>query len=199
MNRGALAKLHIAKKQLGMDEETYRAMLQQHGGVRSAKDLNERGLARVLAHLRSCGAEFSAPRRNIGKRPHNFNRLPAYVDKVEAQLADMGLSWAYADSIARNITGGHGAPEQGKDPGVEKLAWVTQDKHWRAIIAALDVEQEKRQRLASIDELLAELGLGRDYVEQIIDGHPRAPRWTRDRKLLAAIVEHLARKAGKID
>lgn len=197
MNRGALAKLHIAKKQLGMDEETYRAMLLQHGGVRSAKDLSERGLARVMAHLRSCGAEFSAPRRNIGKRPHNFNRLPAYVDKVEAQLADMGLSWAYADSIARNITGGHGAPEQGKDPGVERLAWVTQDKHWRAIIAALDVEQEKRQRLASIDALLAELGLGRDYVESIVDGHPRAHTWTRYRPLLSAILKHLEQKTGK--
>lgn len=199
MNRGALAKLHIAKKQLNMDDDTYRAMLQQHGGVRSAKELTERGLARVLAHLQRSGATFTAPKRNIGKRPHNFNKLPAYVDKVQAQLADMGLSWAYADSIARNITGGHGAPEQGKDPGVEKLAWVTQAKHWRAIIAALDVEQEKRQRLASIDELLTELGLGRDYVESIIDGHPRAPKWMRDRKLLGAIVEHLARKAGKID
>lgn len=192
IHRAALAKIHIARQQLGMDEDTYRAMLQEHGGVSSSKDLSAAGLKRVLAQLERSGATFTRTRRNIGKRPHNIDRLPAYVEKVEAQLADMGLSWAYADTIARHITGGNGAPEMGKDPGVERLAWVQKAQHWRAIIAALDVEQERRHRLAGIDALLAERGLTRDYVESEIAGHPRAHKWTRDRRLLKTIQDHLA-------
>ncbi|MCK9468180.1 MAG: regulatory protein GemA [Porticoccaceae bacterium] len=195
IHRSAIAKIHIARQQLGMDEETYRAMLQQHGGVRSAKDLNERTLARVLAHLKSCGAKFAPPRR-AGKRPHNYDRLPGYVAKVEAMLADMGLSWAYADSIARNITGGKGAPDINKAPGVERLAWVKRSEHWRAIIAALEAEQTKRARLARVDELLGLLGFDRGYVETLLDGCPRAGKWLRDARLLGAIIEHLTEKVG---
>ncbi|MCO2667365.1 regulatory protein GemA, partial [Pseudomonas aeruginosa] len=33
-----LAKIHIAKAQLGMDDDTYRALLARVAGVRSAKD-----------------------------------------------------------------------------------------------------------------------------------------------------------------
>lgn len=37
-----LAKIHIAKAQLGMDDDTYRALLARVAGVRSAKDLGPR-------------------------------------------------------------------------------------------------------------------------------------------------------------
>ena len=41
-----LAKIHIAKAQLGMDDVTYRTMLQQVAGVTSSKQLDERGVDR---------------------------------------------------------------------------------------------------------------------------------------------------------
>jgi len=55
MNRSQLAIIHIAKKQLGMDEPTYRQMLKNCAGVRSSKALDEDGYAAVLSHLESCG------------------------------------------------------------------------------------------------------------------------------------------------
>ena len=50
-----LAKIHIAKKQLAMDEDAYRSMLKSIGGVESAKDLSQAAVGRVLAHLKRCG------------------------------------------------------------------------------------------------------------------------------------------------
>lgn len=44
-----LAAIHVAKKQCGMDDDTYRDFLQREGGVRSARDLDDRGARRVLA------------------------------------------------------------------------------------------------------------------------------------------------------
>jgi len=61
MSRSAnLAKIHIAKKQLGMDDATYRAMLQSHGGVTSSKDLTLISAARCW---RIWSAAVSSPRR----------------------------------------------------------------------------------------------------------------------------------------
>lgn len=195
--RNDLAKIHIAAKQLGMDpsdkspESSYRAMLWTAARVRSSSELDEHGRRSVIEHLRKCGAKFERPKK-AGKRPHNYNQLPDYIVKVEALLADMGLSWVYADTIARNITGGKGAPERGKDPGVEKLAWVKGDSHWRAIIAALSVEQEKRGKQSVILQLLGELGKDVSYVEQLLRDNGRSPKnWHRKPALMGSIIEHL--------
>jgi phage gp16-like protein len=50
-----LALIHLAKGQLGLDEDTYRAMLRGVAGVDSAGDLDAAGRARVLEHLRGRG------------------------------------------------------------------------------------------------------------------------------------------------
>lgn len=189
IRKNQMAKIHIAKNQLKMDEETYRDMLHNIGGARSSAELSSTGLQKVLDHLVSIGAEFT-PSAKHGKRPHNYNRLPAYVEKVEALLADMGLSWAYADSIARNITGGNGAPD--KDPGVEKLAWVKQDKHWRAIITALHKEQEKRHLLESVQTLQQQYSVTDSDIEKLLTANSIKPeKWQRKTALLRIIRDAL--------
>ena len=39
IKKAQLAKVHIAKQQLGMDDDSYRALLARVAGVKSAKDL----------------------------------------------------------------------------------------------------------------------------------------------------------------
>ena len=53
-----LAKIHIAKKQLAMDETTYREMLLAVAGVDSAARLTANGRRDVLAHLYQGGLWF---------------------------------------------------------------------------------------------------------------------------------------------
>lgn len=50
-----LAKIHVAKTVLGLSDDDYRAMLQAVAGVRSARDLDAAGIARVQQHLRRAG------------------------------------------------------------------------------------------------------------------------------------------------
>jgi phage gp16-like protein len=49
--RGMIAKVKVAQKQLGLDEDTYRALLQRVTGKRSAADLNVAELEAVIGDL----------------------------------------------------------------------------------------------------------------------------------------------------
>ncbi|MFX6292549.1 regulatory protein GemA, partial [Acinetobacter baumannii] len=81
-----LARIHQAKKQLGLDEDTYRAVLERVTGQRSAADLSAAGRAAVLAEFERLG--FAPPRRGpFPGRPKNTDAVPM-LGKVEALLAD---------------------------------------------------------------------------------------------------------------
>lgn len=55
-NRQALlAQVHIGRKELCLDEDVYRALLERLTGQRSAKDLNERALGSVVTELKRLG------------------------------------------------------------------------------------------------------------------------------------------------
>lgn len=127
-----LAKIHIARQQLGMDDESYRAMLQRVAGMRSAAALNPTQTAAVLAELQRMGFAPKPGPRNRGK-PHNMDTLamPAMMRKVEALLADMALPWAYADGIAKQMF------------GIERCAWIRKESQLKALIAALHNRQKK--------------------------------------------------------
>lgn len=95
-----LAKIHIAAKDLGLDDDAYRAMLWTIARVRTAKDLDADGRARVLDHLKACG--FKARRAGA---PHNLageERGPQ-LHKIEALLAAAGRPWEYADGMAQRM------------------------------------------------------------------------------------------------
>jgi phage gp16-like protein len=175
LRKSELAQIHIAKGQLGMDDETYRAMLWTVGRVRSSADLDWAGRKRVMDHLKACGAR-------LGRRqgaPSTLGREPM-LQKIEALLADMGLPWAYADKVAENITGGQAG-------GIPRLAWVKETKHLKAVIAALTYEQEKRSLLARVDELLREAGKTRaDVAERVAAG--TKGDWTRNKAALKQLV-----------
>ncbi|MDO9141471.1 MAG: regulatory protein GemA [Methylobacter sp.] len=98
-----LAKIHIAKKQLGLDDDTYRALLMQLAGVNSAKDLTSAGRASVLEHLKKVGFKGSKVYKG---RPHNAGTKAAnakQLGKIEALLADAGRPWAYALALAKRM------------------------------------------------------------------------------------------------
>ena len=66
--RKDLAIIHIAKKSLGMDDDTYRQMLFTIARVRSAADLNHTGRIAVIEHLHALG--FKSPRPITNSRRH---------------------------------------------------------------------------------------------------------------------------------
>lgn len=174
--KAILGKIHIARQQLGLEDDIYRAVLARVAGVSSAKSLSERQAGAVLAEFERLGWRPKPSTKAKGK-PHNFIRLPEEVRVIEAQLADMGLSWAYADAIAKRMF------------GVPRVAWLKTPDKYRAILAALHVEQEKRSLLDQVEALCKRLDL--EGPEQLagLEGLPKG--WQRQRPILKTLVKTL--------
>lgn len=102
-----LAKIHVAKKQLNMSDEDYRAMLWTQGRVHSSSDLDHAGRQRVLDHLKACGFKPKAaanPKRPSRPSP-SADALP-FVRRIRAQLISLDrLPDTYADGIAKQMLG----------------------------------------------------------------------------------------------
>lgn len=126
IRRRELAQIHVAKAQLGIDDETYRAMLFTIARVHSAADLDWRGRKLVLDHLKAKGFTIKSKRRAApaaGKA--------ALVAKIRAQLIALdNKPDAYADGIARQMF------------KVERFEWCSPEQ-LRKIVAALAYRSKK--------------------------------------------------------
>lgn len=135
--RAMLAKIHIAKKDLGMDDGTYRAMLDNLFGVDSSAKLTPRQLDDLLGHLTSRG--FVAQKKGDPKPSDSAKAREPMIAKVGALLTELGqtegrhVPWSYAVSILK------------RQSGVMRLEWAT-PKQLRAVIAALDARSGKLAR-----------------------------------------------------
>lgn len=131
--RDGLAKIHIAKKQLGLDDETYRAMLWTIARVRSAADLDFTGRQRVLHHLRKRGFQGKP-----GAQP-----APAPMD---AQVAKIRALWIELRDQG-GITDGSEKALQAfvrRQTGVDALAWLSTGE-------ASDVIESLKKWLARVE------------------------------------------------
>lgn len=89
---------------LGWDDVTYRSVLVRLTGKSSSTKCSIRELEDVKEYMHSKGFPRQAP-KGKGRRPKVANRRKAMLAKIEALLADSGLSWAYAEGIASHMYG----------------------------------------------------------------------------------------------
>lgn len=101
-----LAAIHLAKRDLGLSDEDYRAALRNATGLESAGDMNDHQRGKVLAEMRRRGFDTAPAGRpappSLGPRPHNFATNPQY-GKIEALLHECAKGWSYAAGISRNM------------------------------------------------------------------------------------------------
>ncbi|OTG87680.1 GemA protein [Acinetobacter sp. ANC 4558] len=121
-----LAAIHMGKKTLGLDEDTYRDMLEHVTGKRSAKDMSMDDLLKVIQHLDHLG--FS--KRNFGTKPKVKLSKEALINKIEAHLTEHKLHWNYAKGIAKQMF------------QKEALEFCTENELWR-IVAALEYKSKR--------------------------------------------------------
>jgi len=121
-----IAAIHMGKKQLGLDDDTYRDMLEQVTGKRSAKDMTDDGLVKVIQHLDQLG--FS--KREFGNKPKVKLSKEALIGKIEAHLAENKLHWNYAKGIAKQMF------------QKDALEFCTENQLWR-IVAALEYKKKR--------------------------------------------------------
>nr|VFK58229.1 MAG: Mu-like prophage protein gp16 [Candidatus Kentron sp. UNK]VFK68328.1 MAG: Mu-like prophage protein gp16 [Candidatus Kentron sp. UNK] len=126
--KNAIAKIHIGKKQLGMEEDAYREMLRNATGKGSVADMDDDEVKKVLARLRRNGARFHRKHLTAaeGKKP--------LIDKVFALLGDR--TPAYAEGILKQMHG---------DLAPERLEWATPEQ-LRAVISALANNNARREK-----------------------------------------------------
>jgi phage gp16-like protein len=70
--RAMLAKVHLARKELGLSEEDYRAVLQRAAGAASAGDLSAAGLDRAIAEFRRLGWQQSPATAGAARKAASF-------------------------------------------------------------------------------------------------------------------------------
>jgi len=176
--KGVLAQIHIARKELALDEDTYRQMIATvTGGKRSCSDCNVAELHKIVQHMKERGFK-AKPRKRVGQypgKPHNLDAQPM-LQKIEALLAELKAPWSYADAIAK------------RQYGRERVAWLQSVEEFTGVIAALDVELEKRRLLTALERLLEEQNL------TIADMEKQFPElsknWRRNRKWLGILCNH---------
>ena len=129
--------IHVARRQLDLDDTAYRALLQRVAGVKSSADIMSHDKAdAVLDALSKLG--FKHKRSRPGKpdgSPATLDREP-YLQKIEALLADMKLPWAY---IHRSQ---HGPTMVKRLTGKDRIEWADAAGK-QAVITALVKRQQK--------------------------------------------------------
>lgn len=119
--------IHVARRELDMDEETYRAILQRVAGVDSTNALDAPGLARVIQEFKRLGFQYKPSRR---KAPVSADREELWA-KLEMQLKAEGRDLAYADSMAKRMF------------KLDTVRFANPDQ-LRRIVAALAIDQRRK-------------------------------------------------------
>jgi phage gp16-like protein len=106
--------IHVAKRDLDMPDDSYRAILLQIASKASAADLTIPELERVLEHMKRCGFKVRSER---GERQQADDRQSKMIRGLWLELADRGVvrnaSEAALASFAKRIT------------GVDSLQWLS--------------------------------------------------------------------------
>lgn len=143
--RPELAKIHIAKKDLGLTDDDYQAMLQEITGKTSAGDLTAKQRRAVLDHLASLGFK----NKRTSGRPKNADRKPGQkasqvsrakqLQKIEALLTIGEKPWSYADALAQRIC------------KADRVAWVKDGDLYKIITALRKQAQREEWDLSGED------------------------------------------------
>lgn len=131
IRKSALAKIHIAKNQLGLEEETYRDLLEQLTGKRSAAKLNAIELNQVLEFFRKSGFKTKLSPRTKDKK------IKEPKDKVRALWITLYQEGKVKDRSEAGLN-----KFIKRQTGVERIDWLL-PKQAAAVIEALKIIQEK--------------------------------------------------------
>lgn len=138
-----IAQIHIGKNQLGLDDETYRALLQRCTGKTSCSDMSFSQLHQVVELLRQQGF------KNKGKlSPESRGRLnKSRIDKLRAIWITMGqtgfiddasesalLHWVQGQLAKRNA-----------EP-IDALNWLDAHRECNRVLEQLKQWQERCER-----------------------------------------------------
>lgn len=118
--KSLLAQVHIAKKQLNLQDDEYRALLQKICGVDSSSKATDRSLRLFLEHCRKCGWQSHGAKRRVelsrsGKKIYSLWQQLHQANLVQDRSYQALESWIKAQT------------------GVDKLTWLNGHQESQAI------------------------------------------------------------------
>ena len=145
--RAMLAKVHMAKKQLGLQEDAYRPLLERVTGKASAGDCTEAQLARVLEEFKRLGwqATAAAAQHVRGGRTRQADHPSAKKARaLWISLHQLGVVRDPAERALESFAK--------RQLGVERLQWADQGQAYR-LIEALKAMAERAGWAQDADSL----------------------------------------------
>jgi len=154
--------IHVAKKDLGLDDDAYRAVLREQTGAETTSHLGIKGLEKVLDHMQARGFVIRARPKGkaapLKREPiHDSDEQIRKIRSLWLELRDMGVLRDSSEAALNNYCA--------RITGIARLDWVPTTTRLSQIIETLKkwVEREARkQEEALIRQLWVELAaLGR--------------------------------------
>jgi phage gp16-like protein len=146
MDRADLAKIHIAKKELGLTDDVYRDILRIHFGVDSAKDLKPKQVTVLLNKFRAKGwkpkkgAIVKNGRTGTRRKDDNYIQIkPGPAAKQQRYILAM---W---NALGYDVAKLHARCK--KQFSIERFEWVTEYDELHVLITDL----QQRCKSAGID------------------------------------------------
>ncbi|WP_368565523.1 gp16 family protein [Pseudoxanthomonas sp. UTMC 1351] len=130
-----IVRIHVAKKQLGLDEETYRSLLLRTGGEASSAKMTMAQRNAVIAEFVRLGfkdVDRQERRKRYPGRPASTDQVPM-LGKVEALLTGAKRPWSYAHAMADHMF------------KVARVQWLNHDQLHR-LVAALQTDASRKGR-----------------------------------------------------
>ncbi len=126
-----LARIHLAKKELGLTDDAYRAFLMGLTGKASAKDLDGRERWMVLREMVRLRSKVQRGEGHPGTLTATVHAKTRLLAKIEAQLTEADRPWTYVNAMAKRMF------------KVDLVQWCDPDQ-LRRIVAALTYDAQRR-------------------------------------------------------
>lgn len=148
--RGLYAKIHIGRKQIGLDDETWRDLLETKYGKSSSADLTGVELIKLVDHLAAQGAVFtsrSEPRNKPGYQAKAAQRRSDWYEipdgpraRVKRYIAAMWRELGYEMTALDTRTN--------REFGVEAFRWLEDETALFRLVTDLEKRLKAKKRKA---------------------------------------------------
>ena len=133
-NRQRLIRLiHVAKRDLSLDDDTYRSILQRFGRKESSSDLTVPELEQVLEHLKRSG--FKVRSKGKPAKPKAVKAKPSRPLAQDAESKKIRALWLFLHELGavKNPSEEALAAYVKRIAGVDALQWISGEQAERLI------------------------------------------------------------------
>lgn len=176
--KSALAQIHIAKKQLKLDDDIYRDTLQQISGKRSCGDMHISELYKVLSHFEKCGFKRKAPTTRRAKKQYSPKASGQIIDVMRAVWIEMYHQGIIEDGSEMALTkwAERQSSQLNGGVGIAELEWLERTKLASPVLESLKQWHKRvwakwwREDIRTVNQLVTSESLNPAVaIKQLLD------------------------------